>query len=137
MWGLPIDGESTGLFYRTDLFKAAGIDGPPTTWDEFQADAEKLTDEAKDQYGYEVFAPEAAYYWYPWLYQAGGDLLSEDGKEIVFDSPEAQDGGRLLRRTWPSTRRRTTSTPTPTTAAWPSPRARSACTWPAPGSPAR
>jgi len=90
LWGLPIDGESTGLFYRTDLFKAAGIDGPPTTWDEFLADAQKLTDPAKKQYGYEVFAPEAAYYWYPWLYQAGGDLLSEDGKTVTFDSPEAQ-----------------------------------------------
>jgi len=90
MWGLPIDGESTGLFYRKDLFAAAGISGPPTTWDEFQADVQKLTDPAKKQYGYEVFAPEAAYYWYPWLYQAGGDLLSADGKTVTFDSPEAQ-----------------------------------------------
>jgi multiple sugar transport system substrate-binding protein len=90
MWGLPIDGESTGLFYRKDLFAAAGIAGPPKTWAEFQADAAKLTDPAKKQYGYEVFAPEAAYYWYPWLYQAGGDLLSADGKTVTFDSPEAQ-----------------------------------------------
>jgi multiple sugar transport system substrate-binding protein len=95
MWGLPIDGESTGLFYRKDLFAAAGIDGPPTTWDEFQADAEKLTDPAKKQYGYEVFAPEAAYYWYPWLYQAGGDLLSSDGKDVTFDSPEAQQAANF------------------------------------------
>src|SRR5205823_666883 len=28
MYGVPIDGESTGLFYRTDLFQAAGISGP-------------------------------------------------------------------------------------------------------------
>lgn len=89
MWGLPIDGETTGLFYRTDLFKEAGIDGPPTTWDEFEADAAALTDASKNQYGYELFAPEAAYYWYPWLYQAGGDLLSEDGK-ILFTSDEAK-----------------------------------------------
>jgi multiple sugar transport system substrate-binding protein len=90
IWGLPIDGESTGLFYRKDLFAAAGISGPPKTWAEFQADVQKLTDPAKKQYGYEVFAPEAAYYWYPWLYQAGGDLLSADGKSVVFDSPAAQ-----------------------------------------------
>jgi multiple sugar transport system substrate-binding protein len=90
IWGLPIDGESTGLFYRTDLFKAAGISGPPTTWDEFMADVQKLTIPSKKQYGYEVFAPEAAYYWYPWLYQAGGDLLSDDGKDVVFDSSAAQ-----------------------------------------------
>jgi multiple sugar transport system substrate-binding protein len=95
LWGLPIDGESTGLFYRTDLFKAAGIAGPPTTWDEFMTDVQKLTDPSKKQYGYEVFAPEAAYYWYPWLYQAGGDLLSDDGKDVVFDSPEAQQAANF------------------------------------------
>jgi ABC-type glycerol-3-phosphate transport system substrate-binding protein len=72
------------------MFKAAGIDSPPKTWDEFEADAAALTDESKNQYGYELFATEAAYYWYPWLYQAGGDLLSEDGKSVVFDSPEAK-----------------------------------------------
>jgi ABC-type glycerol-3-phosphate transport system substrate-binding protein len=87
MWGLPMDGESTGLFYRTDMFEAAGIEEPPTTWEEFEEAAAALTDEG--EYGYELFATEAAYYWYPWLYQAGGDLLTEDGKDIAFDSPEA------------------------------------------------
>jgi multiple sugar transport system substrate-binding protein len=32
MYGLPFDGETTGLFYRTDLFDAAGIENPPETW---------------------------------------------------------------------------------------------------------
>jgi multiple sugar transport system substrate-binding protein len=91
MWGLPMDGESTGLFYRTDLFEAAGIDGPPETWEEFEETAAALTDESANQYGYELFATEAAYYWYPWLYQAGGDLLSEDGSEVIFDSEEAKE----------------------------------------------
>jgi multiple sugar transport system substrate-binding protein len=92
MYGLPIDGESTGLFYRTDLFEAAGIASPPKTWDEFQADAQKLTDPAKKQYGTALFAPspESAYYWYPWLWQAGGQLLSKDGKTIEFNSAEAK-----------------------------------------------
>jgi multiple sugar transport system substrate-binding protein len=90
MWGLPFDGESTGLFYRKDLFAAAGIDHPPTTWEEFEADAAKLTVPSKDQYGFEIFASESAYYWYPWLYQAGGDLLSEDGKQVIFNSEAAK-----------------------------------------------
>ena len=89
MWGLPIDGETTGLFYRTDLFEQAGIESPPETWEEFEATAAELTVPEKKQYGYEIFASEAAYYWYPWLYQAGGDLLSEDG-EVMFDSEEAR-----------------------------------------------
>lgn len=90
MWGLPFDGETTGLFYRTDRFKEAGIDGPPKTWDEFKADAEKLTDAAKGRYGFEMFASEAAYYFYPWLYQAGGDALTDDGKDVAFDSAAAK-----------------------------------------------
>jgi multiple sugar transport system substrate-binding protein len=103
MYGLPFDGESTALFYRTDLFQAAGIAKPPTTWQEFEDAARKLTQPAKRQYGVAMFATESAYYWYPWLWQNGGKLLSDDGKEVLF----ADD------------------------------KARSACTWPARGSPAR
>ena len=92
LYALPLDGESTGLFYRTDLFDAAGIAEPPKTWEEFEAAAEKLTQPDKKQYGFALFAPapESAYYWYPWLWQAGGDLLSDDEQEIAFDS----DAGR-------------------------------------------
>jgi multiple sugar transport system substrate-binding protein len=86
MFALPFDGESTGLFYRTDLFKAAGITEPPKTWDEFLADAQKLTQPDKKQYGYALFASESAYYWYPWLWQAGGNLLSKDEKSVEFNS---------------------------------------------------
>lgn len=86
MWGLPFDGETTGLFYRTDRFKEAGLAGPPKTWEEFKAAAAKLTDAANGKYGFEVFASEAAYYFYPWLYQAGGETLSKDGKDVAFDS---------------------------------------------------
>jgi ABC-type glycerol-3-phosphate transport system substrate-binding protein len=88
MYGLPWDGETTGLFYRTDLFDQAGIDGPPETWAEFEETAAALTDPSENQYGVAMFASEAAYYWYPWLWQAGGDILSSDGQDIEFDSPE-------------------------------------------------
>ena len=95
MFGLPYDGETTGLFYRTDMFEKAGIDEPPTTWEEFEEAARKLTDPAEKTYGYIVFAPEAAYYWYPWLWQAGGTLLSDDGKSVAFDSPEGQQAAEF------------------------------------------
>ncbi|UMG91565.1 ABC transporter substrate-binding protein [Nocardioides sp. TF02-7] len=90
-WGLPVGGETTGLFYRTDLFEEAGIDGPPETWEEFEEAAAALTDEDANQYGFQVFAPESAYYFQPWLFQAGGNLLSEDGTEIAFDSEEGRE----------------------------------------------
>jgi multiple sugar transport system substrate-binding protein len=90
MFGLPFDGESTGLFYRTDLFAAAGITAPPTTWAQFQADAAKLTQPDKKQYGYILFAPESAYYWYPWLWQNGGALLNAEGTAAAFNSDKAK-----------------------------------------------
>jgi multiple sugar transport system substrate-binding protein len=97
MYALPFDGESTGLFYRTDRFEAAGISDPPKTWDEFEAAAAKLTDPGKKQYGYALFAPspESAYYWYPWLWQAGGELLSKDGKEVLFNSDTAKQAAEF------------------------------------------
>ncbi len=90
LYGLPIDAESTGLFYRTDLFEAAGISEPPKTWDDFLVAAEKLTIPDKKQYGFILFAPEASYYWYPWLWQAGGELLSPDGNDVTWDSDAGQ-----------------------------------------------
>lgn len=93
MYGLPYDGESTGLFYRTDLFEAAGIAGPPTTWEELQAAAEALTSEG--QYGYILFAPEAAYYWYPYLWQNGGEILSPDGTTILFNNDAGKEAAEF------------------------------------------
>ena len=90
LYGLPYDGETTGLFYRTDMFEAAGIDGPPQNWQELESTAAKLTDPAQKTYGWIMFAPEAYYLWYPFLWQAGGELLTEDGQSVAFDSPEAK-----------------------------------------------
>jgi multiple sugar transport system substrate-binding protein len=92
MYAIPFDGESTGLFYRTDMFEAAGIAEPPKTWEEFEATAQKLTNPGERQYGFALFAPspESAYYWYPWLWQNGGDLLSEDEKTPTFNSEEGK-----------------------------------------------
>lgn len=92
IYGLPITAETTGLFYRTDMFEAAGLDpnDPPDTWDEFEAAAQALTDADANTYGTIVFAPEAYYYWYPWLWQAGGELISEDGTDVLWDSEAGQ-----------------------------------------------
>jgi len=90
MYGLPFEGESTSMFYNKDMFEAAGIDGPPTTWEELEDAAAKLTNPDKKEYGIEMFASESAYYWYPFLYQAGGQQLSADGQSVVFNSPEGK-----------------------------------------------
>lgn len=89
MYGLPFDAETTGLFYRTDYFKQAGIAHPPATWDEMLADAKKLNDPAKKRYAIAMFGPEAGYYVQPFIASAGGHLLSADGKKVLLDQPAA------------------------------------------------
>jgi multiple sugar transport system substrate-binding protein len=44
VYGAPIDGGPMGMIYRKDVFDKYGITTPPTTWDEFQADAQKVKD---------------------------------------------------------------------------------------------
>ena len=41
--GLPTEVDGLELYYNEDVFKAAGIIKPPTTWSEFAQDAVKLT----------------------------------------------------------------------------------------------
>src|SRR3954454_3889480 len=48
---VPIYGLAYGLFYNKKLFSQAGIAEPPKTWQELVADAKKLTNPAKKQYG--------------------------------------------------------------------------------------
>ncbi len=43
VFAVPLSVNSLALYYNKDLFNAAGIVSPPKTWDEFTADAEKIT----------------------------------------------------------------------------------------------
>jgi multiple sugar transport system substrate-binding protein len=91
LYGVPVDVSALALFYRTDLFAAAGIEQPPATWDEFTADANKLT--AGDVHGVGLFGGWGGFEFYPWLWQSGADVLNADQTKAVFNSP---DGVRAL-----------------------------------------
>jgi multiple sugar transport system substrate-binding protein len=43
VYGAPLFHGQVALFYNLDMFKAAGLTKPPATMDEYNADAEKLT----------------------------------------------------------------------------------------------
>ncbi|RRW54539.1 MULTISPECIES: ABC transporter substrate-binding protein [Pseudomonas] len=52
LYALPFYAESSITYYRTDLFKAAGLTMPERpTWEEIAEFAEKLTQKDKEQYG--------------------------------------------------------------------------------------
>lgn len=48
---VPLYGLAYGLYYNKKLFAAAGIKSAPATWEQFVADAQKLTNKSKGVYG--------------------------------------------------------------------------------------
>jgi multiple sugar transport system substrate-binding protein len=91
LYGLPSDMSPTVLFYNRDRFAAAGVADPAAgwTWDDWLADAKKLTISSGDQvssYG------TALGTWAGMVWGNGGDLVSADGKRSLLDSPEAAAG---------------------------------------------
>lgn len=53
MYTVPTSANNGALWYRTDLFKAAGLEAP-TTWAKFYEAAEKLTDAKDNKFGYTI-----------------------------------------------------------------------------------
>jgi multiple sugar transport system substrate-binding protein len=75
-YGLPQDTNTQVLLWNADNFAAAGIAAPPATMEEFAADACKLSDAAKEQYGY---ALGGTYFWAPApiFYAMGGKVVDD------------------------------------------------------------
>ena len=53
-YGIPDDTNTQAMFWNKTLFAAAGLSGPPTTLTQLWADAAKLTNSAKGQFGLSV-----------------------------------------------------------------------------------
>jgi ABC-type glycerol-3-phosphate transport system substrate-binding protein len=78
------------LFYNKSDFAKAGISGPPATWTQLEADAIKLSDPARHQYGFYVPWGTAEWISYEWeglLWANGGQLLNSGGTQTAFNSP--------------------------------------------------
>jgi len=76
-YGLPQNTNTQVLLWNKERFDQAGIDGPPATIQEFAADARKLSNPGKEQYGY---ALGGTYFWAPApiFYAMGGRIVSPD-----------------------------------------------------------
>jgi len=90
--GIPALVDNLAVVWNKTLFAKAGLapPGPGWTWAQFQADAQKLTDPAIKQFGTAYVTPgseDTVWHWEPLLWEAGGELLSADGKTAAFDSP--------------------------------------------------
>jgi multiple sugar transport system substrate-binding protein len=100
--GFPAVVDNISLLYNTDLFDEAGLEYPTEdwTWDDFRTAAKRLTKPADAQYGYAYSvsgSEETTWQFWPHLWQNGGEILSEDGKEATFDSDAGVEALTFLR----------------------------------------
>ncbi|MBU3180186.1 ABC transporter substrate-binding protein [Clostridium psychrophilum] len=85
-YGLPKDYNTLALYYNKDMFSAAGITAPPTTWKELTTDAKKLT---KGGVVGLSLADDVARF-APFIFQAGGKI--NIGDKAAFNTAEAAKG---------------------------------------------
>jgi len=102
---MPLDVHPMGMYYNPRLFREAGIVDvtgaarPPRTWDEFLADARKLTrdtdvDGRPDQWGFVITYQRTN--WLTFVGQFGGSILTPDLRRCAMASPETLVGTRRL-----------------------------------------
>jgi multiple sugar transport system substrate-binding protein len=98
-YGLPWIAQPVMLYYNPKMFADAGVEPPNEnwTWDDFKAAAQKLTkdtngDGTPDQYGtaFNSWPPIQMFIW-----QAGGEVITEDKTTSPIDSPEALAGANF------------------------------------------
>lgn len=88
VYGVPLLMQATTLIVNTKVMAAAGITQVPTTWADVLADAPKL--KAAGYYTTEYYADPTQTLntsFYPLLWEAGGQVLTPDGKKAAFNSP--------------------------------------------------
>jgi multiple sugar transport system substrate-binding protein len=89
--GIPALVDNLAIVYNKKLFDAAGIDYPTPewTWDDFRAAAAALTDSDAQQFGWAYPADaseDTVWHWEAMLWEAGGDILTEDNTQAAFNS---------------------------------------------------
>lgn len=90
---LPRAADVVVLYYNKRMFDEAGVKYPTEAWthQDMLAAAQKLTKKTADgtvtQYGVTADYTWWAY-WVPMVISEGGQILSDDKKKVVFDSPE-------------------------------------------------
>ncbi len=103
VFGLPRDLNVIALFYNKDMFDAAGIAYPDDTWtwDKLVEVGKQLTKDTNgdgtiDQWGMYTETTDMENAWSSFVWQAGGDIITEDGTKSALDRPESAAGIQFL-----------------------------------------
>ncbi|MCT4543758.1 MAG: ABC transporter substrate-binding protein [Vallitalea sp.] len=87
IYSVPIEAGTLYLIYNKDMFAEAGIENPPTTWDELYETSKKLSN--GERFGVWLpIAPNERTTWTfeTFLWQNGQDVLNEEGNSIGFNN---------------------------------------------------
>jgi len=88
-------GDIRPMLYRKDLLEAEGIKKAPDTWQELTDMAKQLTKRDKNgnvtQWGFNFSNAVPLQQMLPWLWQAGGEFMTADGKTATIDTPEMRE----------------------------------------------
>src|SRR5215217_1205119 len=87
IWGVPSYTNAALLYYRKDK-----VDSAPATWQDVYKDAASKGGIVFQGASYEGLTCD----WLELAYAAGGEVLSEDGKKAVIDSPENVEATKLM-----------------------------------------
>ncbi|MBB3445433.1 multiple sugar transport system substrate-binding protein [Rhizobium sp. BK379] len=94
IYGLPLSVETSVFAWNKDLYKKAGLDPEkaPATWEEIEANAEKIRKLGDDTYGFYFSGGGCGgcmiFTFTPLVWGAGADILSEDSKTATLDTPQ-------------------------------------------------
>ncbi|MFD9701080.1 ABC transporter substrate-binding protein [Lentzea sp. NPDC059081] len=100
IYGIPALVDNLSLVYNKKLFDDAGLAHPTAEWkwEDFRAAAQKLTGDGRYGWAYVNDGTEdTVWRFLALLWQAGGDLLSQDGKKSAFNSDAGRQAMQLLR----------------------------------------
>lgn len=105
-YGVPFaSGDPRVILYNKTILDELG-EQPPKTWEDLRRIAKAATQDKDgdgniDQWGY-VTSFADSYYgllpstYYPFLWQAGGDIYNEAGDEVIIDSPAGKKSLQFL-----------------------------------------
>ncbi|MFI6533108.1 ABC transporter substrate-binding protein [Nonomuraea sp. NPDC050547] len=94
VYGIPTSTYSVGLVYNRKLFTQAGLDpnSPPKTWAEVREAAKKIAGIGAGYVGYGEYSGGNTGGWHfnQAIYGRGGEMVTPDGKQAAFNSPEGK-----------------------------------------------
>jgi raffinose/stachyose/melibiose transport system substrate-binding protein len=99
-YGVPYNLGVVGVWYNKKLFKQAGIDGPPSTWDEFLGDVQKLKSAGITPLAVGEKDKWPGMFWWANLSLriAGKDAMAQAGENGSFDQAGFVEAGKQLKR---------------------------------------